>query len=107
MITSDSVAAAHLVRVVKEKLEQALLPYVGQHNTMATRMAIVKVLSRDLSIPVSPNDINKWMSFKERGDKLDVILNHTLMMENPDAVPDWVWAVFWSFNPNFAPHFKV
>jgi hypothetical protein len=34
---------------------------------------------------------------------IDVKLNHHRMVEDLAAVPDWVYFVLWTFNPNYAP----
>jgi hypothetical protein len=35
--------------------------------------------------------------------RIDVKLNHERMVPALEEVPNWVYFVFWTFNPNFAP----
>ena len=113
MITHDSPESKKQVEEIAAKLKAVLVPYIGQLNEAhvfpGIRRAVGSFLQKYESPPISPNDMSKWLIIGPGNDAntISIKLQHERMADNPDDVPDWVWAMFWSMNPNFKPTWKT
>jgi hypothetical protein len=103
-----------LIDALAQLVMQTCSPYVAECRVitdpemMRIRHIVFSWLrSRFPQTPV--DEFRQWITLENNPrapGKLEARLNHQKMVEDLDSVPDWVYALYWAFNPNFKPTFE-
>jgi hypothetical protein len=94
---------------VSSSVTKACAGYVGDAPQLLRIKHIIFSELKRLFPDVPPLEFHGWLEIiteKDRPDIIAVKLNHQRMMEEADYVPDWVYALYWAFNPKHAPTFN-
>jgi hypothetical protein len=101
----NSIQVQETLAFLKLELDKILVPYM---DTTFSRPVMHQIKSRFFTVVKNRfpgEDFENWLRLEanQTMTRIDVKLNHDRMLEMRSEVPDWVYFVFWTFNPNFAP----
>ena len=98
---------------LQPQVDAALKPYAGRNLGNMPVQHMISGPLRKLAVEVNGADIpetefRRWVKFEPHPDTgIEIKVNHTLMADSGRDTPEWVYALLWSFNPNFKPHFNT
>lgn len=114
MISSYSSEAKRLVEVFREAVDKSLVPYADTQIQAPQLMLIRRNIMSSIAAAYNgenpiKDDAAHWCRLRGHPSipgKLVLELNHEAMFEARDNVPDWVYALYWACNKQYAPKFK-